>query len=627
MTIGYISSNVRWLVEFYPFSSPIPDSTISPISAPASIIASIKSDADDLKAELVKSKLVSKDSNLIKGLKRISLTRSKASPSSKCSMAFVGPLPDSVYVGVWTVVTSLGRGKNLVRFVGQIESIDCSYQVTDEGLLSQQSMVVVREWSSMLEYAVRFDKVSLSNETSKNSVGAAATAANLLAQAKADTLNTINDVIAKAYDPLELAQNILSLVGAMNEQDVVQPLQVAGVNLNRIAMTMPEVPQSVIARLRTTTPAQALSKAITPITASNPYASGFINVATGTLTTKIHTDDKWDGIFESGGMDEIKSKMKEGYNNNSFRPLSQGLGAVIQSQESVWKMISTTCDPLVYEFYTDIWYEEDASGKIICKPTIVLRDKPAALDLVAKEHGDNYENIKKFTLYDNIPRITINSASIMSLRINNNLLNSPNYFVINYNTEALKTGLNTATATEKSRKRIEPEMRRFGGHDFNGTAMFLGNVREQNRAQGLGLPEASIGVEEYLGVLSDLMVVSNAYDYRMASGVLTIKDDNYAISIGWNVTFQFGDRILCGHVDAVGLDFYIDETGLEVSNMNLTLSRMVELQKGSAGSLTSSAGLSVLAAASGAASGSIFSTDTLTPMSPEVWGNLFRKNQ
>jgi len=638
MSNRYISSNVRWLVEFYPFSSPVPeafDGKVPPLpSAPASIIASLKTDAA-AETELIKSKGIPGETKLVKGLKRISMSRSKATPSSRCNMSFVGPLPSSVYVGVWTVVSSVGNGNNLVRFVGQVESVDCSYQVDDTGLLSQQSSVVVREWSSILDYAVRFDKISSTLSEAASKIGANAAAAGILSKAAGgNVLGTIAEIISKSYDPLELAQNILGLVGAMNTPDVVVPLKVAEVNLNRIAMTMPSVPISVMARLgvgdhQVGPPAFLSNKP------SNPYASGFINVATGTLTGPVHTDDNWNGIFERGGMESIKSDMKKGYVNNDFRPLSQGIGTVLQSQKSVWGMISENCDSMVYEFYTDIWYEKGPGGKTICKPTIVMRDKPFAMDSIAKKHGQNYANIKKFTAYDSVPRIRVDAASIMSFRINNNLLNSPNYFVINYATQSLKAELATTVAMEKSRQRLEPEMTRFGGHDFNGQTLFLGNVREQNAAQGKATftRPGDTPVEDYFGVLSDLMVVCNAYDYLMGNGTLSIKDNNYAISIGWNVVFDIGKRTLCGHVDAISLDFYIDETGLEVSNMNISLSRIVVQTTSSLAAL--GAGVGPLADAASAAS-SAFSTAsvlsggfekvTLDAVSPDVWGDLFGRN-
>ena len=636
MSSGYISSNVRWLVEFYPFPSPVPtkfDSNASVLpSAPASIIASIKTDAEG-ERELFKSKEMSGSFNLIKGLKRISMSRSKATPSSRCSMSFVGPLPSSVYVGVWTVVSSLGNGNNLVRFIGQVESVDCSYQVDDTGLRSQQSTVVVREWSSIFDYAVRFDRISATLAAAQTTLGANVEAAALLARARnSNPLQTITQIISKSYDPLELAQNILGLVGAMNTPDLLVPLKVAEVNLNQVAMTMPSVPTSVMRRIGVEDQ-QFGPPAFLSNTPSNPYASGFINVATGTLTGPVHTDDNWDGVFESGGMESIKKDMKKGYANNDFRPLSQSIGAVLESQRSVWGMISENCDPMVYEFYTDIWYEKGTGGKTVCKPTVVMRDKPFAMDSIAKEYEKNYSSIKKFTAYDSLPRIRVDATSIMSFRINNNLLNSPNYFMINYSPQVLKESLATTDAMINSRRRLEPEMTRFGGHDFNGQTVFLGNVREQNAAIGQSTSPGALSVLDYLGVLSDLMVISNAYDYLMGNGTLSIKDNNYAISIGWNVVFDIGKWTLCGHVDAMSLDFYIDETGLEVSNMTISLSRIVVQKTGSLAALGAGAG--PLAAAASAAS-SVFSTNsalptsfskvTLETVSPDVWGDLFGRN-
>jgi hypothetical protein len=507
--------------------------------------------------------------------------------------------------------------------------------VDGTGLRSQQSSVIVREWSSIFDYAVKFDRISATLASAQTALGAGAAAASLLARAQGNNpLSTITKIIADSYDPLELAQNILGLVGAMNTPDLVVPLKVGEVNLNQIAMTMPSVPTSVMRRLGVDSQ-QFGPPAFLGNAPSNPYASGFINVATGTLTKPVHTDDNWDGIFERGGMDSIKDDMKKGYINNDFRPLSQGIGAVLQSQKSVWGMISENCDSMVYEFYTDIWYEKGPGGKTICKPTVVLRDKPFAMDSIAKQHEANYDSVKKFTAYDSVPRIRIDATSIMSFRINNNLLNSPNFFMINYSPQGLKAELATTDAMINSRKRLEPEMTRFGGHDFNGETMFLGNVREQNAAQGKSaftLPGAT-PVEKYLSVLSDLMVVSNAYDYLMGNGTLSIKDNNYAISIGWNVLFDIGKWTLCGHVDAVSLDFYIDDDGLEVSNMSISLSRIVVQKTGSLAVLGAGAGP---LAASAAASAAAFSTQsalpiafknvTLETVSPDVWGDLFGRN-
>ena len=636
MSSGYIPSNVRWLVEFYPFPSPVPtkfDSKASILpSAPASIIVSLKTDAEG-ERELFKSKEMSGSFNLIKGLKRISMSRSKATPSSRCSMSFVGPLPSSVYVGVWTVVSSAGNGNNLVRFIGQVESVDCSYQVDSTGLRSQQSTVIVREWSSIFDYAVRFDKISATLAAAQTTLGANVEAAALLARARASNpLATITKIIADSYDPLELAQNILGLVGAMNTPDLIVPLKVGEVDLNKIAMTMPSVPTSVMRRIGVEDQ-QFGPPAFLSNTPSNPYASGFINVATGTLTGPVHTEDDWDGIFERGGMESIKKDMKKGYANNDFRPLSQGVAAVLQSQKSVWGMISENCDPMVYEFYTDIWYEKGVGGKTVCKPTVVMRDKPFAMDSIAKEYTANYDSVKKFTAYDSLPRIRIDATSIMSFRINNNLRNSPNYFMINYSPHVLKEEIATTDAMINSRRRLEPEMTRFGGHDFNGETVFLGNIREQNAAIGKITSPGTPSVIEYLSILSDLMVISNAFDYLKGNGTLSIKDNNYAISIGWNVLFDIGKWTLCGHVDAVSLDFYIDDDGLEVSNMSISLSRIVVQKTGSlavlgagAGPLAASAAASAAALSTQSALPIAFKNVTLETVSPDVWGDLFGRN-
>lgn len=600
---GYTSSNLRWTVEFYDFPSSIPKNGASDFlpTTPSAIIASTDSEANQIISIINKVKadfkFKGKEAEVIRGLKRISIARNKATPDAKCSLTFVGAMPKSIYIGVWVIVTSVSTEKNgerkaLPRFIGQVESVDVTYQMRADGLLTQVNNISIREWSAILKYAVRFDRNSLAaNAFQTGSQSALNDIAGGAILGQNAPVKQLTDLVNKTYNPLGLAQTIIDLMGALNPADAFPGLTVGSTTLPTIALTAPSVPAGVLARIRAQ---QGGSPVNSPLNPKSPFQSGFTTTISGSHSTPSHNSGEWDGVFETQGIDKLKKNMQDAYVNNPMKPSANGIGAILQSGLAAWDNITSYCEPLVFEYYTDIWYER-AGNSIIAKPVIVMRDKPFAIDAIAATRP-KYSNIKKYSLYDNVPRIRIPKNNITGFRVNNNLANSPNYVIIDYTNQS--TGSNQAKweAVAKSIERLDPEMRRFGGHELQGKALFLGYTGEDTSSGianfGGGATDSYI---EWYETLRDLMVTWHSYDYQMGSGVLQVKDDNFAVSVGFNVAFEFGAYTLVGHVNSFSLEYSIDENGMGSSNMQIEMSKIVQQTE----------------------------SGKLNTMAPEAWGDLF----
>jgi hypothetical protein len=583
---------VSWVVEVYGFKQVIPDASAVP--AVSALIPDVNSQKPVTQEQIEKIKKqleqVGSPPVIAKGLISVSVARSKASVEGKCSFFFVGKIPEGLYPGAWILATSISRSnkKELIRFVGQVTTVETNFQKQEDGTFVTSVRVTAREWSSILKMPVRYDIDSIQAAAQSSALGAVSSSASLL-DAK-NPAQHIEQAIRDSFDPFELAQLFLKLIGAMNEPDTLPKVKSTGdVKFPDVALTTPKPPYQLIKRLQNQSKSgfgSLLSESAFGTPSNNPFTQ-MVSVITGAHTVPFLNDGQWDGIFRSqtGSLSFFKDLMKSGYIPGS-KPAVMGAAALMQLGAPVWDLITAYCEPSVNDFYTDILYEENSAGDVISTPCIVLRDKPFLMNSVKpllNSDAVTLVSLSAWSLYDNVPRIRMPSGAITDITLHNTFQNSFNYIRVEPVIGGIDETTNKSLAAVNGVVRRSPEMERFGGIEHFVTTNFLG-MTFPALPSPINIPGVggnTVGNSEFfVGWFKQLKALSQAwhsFDYRMASGSLRIKDDNFAISLGFNMEFQFGNISLVGHVEAVNIDFMIDPiSGLEQTHMTVSLSKIVE---------------------------------------------------
>lgn len=562
-----IDVSTKWIVEVFPFDSPIPSSgdfpkpSFGPMTSGEFAVASAPINVDKLVGNTL-------------GVTAVNLNRSKGSPDGHCSVSIVGPLPPMFYVGAWAIVSSIHHPKfggktTLVRFIGQIENIDISYNVADSSLMYMLSSIKIREWSSMLRMLVRYDVLSITGSASP--LGKAAAAVKLLGASIGTSgaeasYNEIEQFMSSAWNPYEMAHLVLKLIGAMNAQDAISTTDdaVSG-KLPNIATTAPFVPKALLNRL-----------GMTFGNSKNPFESGFMRVITGIQDKPFFNKGDWDGVFSSPFIDDFVESYKNGYLNNTTHPLTYGLQAMVSQGASAWDILTTQCDNSVNEVYTDFLYEELSSESVVANPVIVIRNKPFMLKKIQKGLIDGITieaDLSKFAVYDDLPRHYLSEESILTFRINSTFLNSPNYIRVNYSPAVGLNRTGEGAALAAGLERLSPEMERFGGNEMEMTTIYNGT-----EINGVNNEDGRKGgtLDDWYQQLKSLAKAWYSYNYRMASGILVLKENNFPLSIGNNIQFQFGQYKLVGHIEAIQCDFQVEADGLNTNVTTVTLTHIVQ---------------------------------------------------
>lgn len=583
------SISTKWVVEVYPFDAAIPtNQDFNPIPT------SLKKKIPVLASKTAKAipqlaKTIGLQEAAIDlagyGVTAVAINRSKSSPDGECNITVVGPLPKDMNPGSWVIVSTISKDQNgqpkyLMRFIGQIFAIDVNYSIDESGLRSTSSQVKVREWSYAYRVPVRYDIISLESSSLSANAFESTVGSKILSGPKSQASNAyqdLNQLLSAAFDPYTFAHVMLQMIGAINQNDILpEAVKKQVQKLPDLAVTMPSIPQAVLERL-----------GIQNADPQNPFASGFVKVVTGLLQSGTYNKQPWDGIWKSPSIDDIANKMKTAAQNMKDKPFVSGLGALLQQGVPAWDILNNLCENTINEVFTDMWYEPGQNGTIVGRPVLVVRDKPFLIKTLRDNPPKQLKKAElgEHTLYDNIPRVFIPSEQIRNFRINNNVINSPNYIRASYS-PIVGDRLADAKAALAGVVKLDPEMRRFGGNFEEFTVRYNGMNYDRDTSSFKLTPNSGPeALVDYFERMKNLFTLWHAYDYRMANGILILKDDNIAISLGMNVQFQIGNYTLVGHVEQVEYSYNILQNGLEETSTMVSIRRIckVEAKDGSIG--------------------------------------------
>lgn len=560
-----ISISTKWVVEIFPFKSPVPgDGDFGSSSVTGQFT----------EAEVPKLT----DDSL--GITGIAISRQKGAPDGHCQISMVGPLSPRFYVGAWAIVSSVssnGKGgyNTLTRFIGQIENIDVSYNINDSANIYMQSSVKIREWSAMLRMLVRYDVMSIAaqlntsegkgQQLAKLATGAIGNSFGPQTQAETASTNKIIEMLDKGFNPYEFGNIILKLIGAMNSEDAVgEATNAVDGAFPNIATTAPFLPDLLLKRL-------GIQK---KGAGKNPFEAGFVRVATGIQRSSIYADGEWNGIFKGRyNIDGLVKDYKDGYEGSTIKPITLGLQVVLGSGYSAWDLMTTQCDNSINEVFTDFLYEETSDGSIVGRPMIFIRNKPFMLEKIRSNEIAGItinSDLSSFSVYDNLPRHKVLTESIMSFRLNSTFLNSPNYIRISYQPTGVNNTTGESLALSAGLERLGPEMNRFGGNEYEATTIYSNTENPKDGESGGGK------LDVWYSQLKELAKAWYSYSYRMASGILVLKENGIPLSVGNNVQFEFGSYKLVGHIEAINFDFQVEMDGLQTNLTTLTLTHIVQ---------------------------------------------------
>jgi hypothetical protein len=579
------SISTKWIVEVYPFknSVPSPDDFLEGVSNKFAVTGSRGSNEFIKKLE---SKGLIPPGAVIEnlGVTSVSINRSKSSPSGQATIITIGPLASSLVVGSWVVISTAsrksGKSKYLMRFIGQIQSLDITYGVEESGLQTTLTQIIVREWSYGLTVPVKYDAISIQ----AGIIGAAQFVQNVSLKAisgggnRDNAATQLQNLMAQSYDPYQVSELVLKLIGAVNSDDITNKVDLGADNQFKfpgVAMQMPSVPRGILQRL-----------GLEVQNPKSPFSTGFVKVMSGVQSEPVYSKDNWDGIWKSSSLDAFKNILEEGYKKINIRPSISGLGALLQNGTPAWDILSRFSENALNECFTDIWYEEGEEGDIVGKPVIVIRDKPFLLKSLKEKPAPelasrfgSVPDLSGWTLYDDLPRLYLPSEQIASFRVGVTSMNSPNYINVEYESASAADRITAAKSSLAGVARLGNEMERFGAHIGTARTIYMGlsSPRDNNPNSQNAKNVNSNYYEEYFGVIKGLFAMWHAYNYRMGNGQITLKDDNIPVSLGTNIQFEIGAFTLCAHVDSVSYTYQIGSDGLETSVCIVSFSRMVRV--------------------------------------------------
>jgi hypothetical protein len=430
MSVKTEVSDIRWLVDVYPYKSFYPQ-------------------AGDAKST---SAFADKKSISL-GIVGISFSRSKSSVNDVCTIECYGVLDKSLFKGNWLIVKSL-YGNNIdnpvgfPQFFGQIENVSVSYSVGGNGKIVQTSSITARSWSFILRSPVKYDQFAMSQIRNEDSVAVAKIIANNDPEISSEDLEKY---VTQAVNPFQFGATILAFIGGIDrtgqEQDGEYLDFVTG-KLPDVALTTPAIHPDIFDSL---VPINSNSKL-------NKFPA-FMNYIAGVYQSSSLDFSR--GFFLDA---DLLKTYRTSFKDPGDRPAITNFASILLNGDSAWDILENMTDAVANEMFADFFCvldENNGEKAVKISPFVMVRDRPFAL----KRQLDELEGkIKsKWSVYDEVPRITIQASQILSIQISDSFLSSPNFIRVQYNNSELRNDAVAASAALSSTIRKPDEMSRYGG--------------------------------------------------------------------------------------------------------------------------------------------------------------------
>lgn len=592
----------RWRVDVYAYADDYPGLTTDPTAADKVIVD-----------EIYQSGRITS----------VSLSRSKSSAAGEAIIRTVGLTPACFFVGNWVVVRSkLGaftksqgagsvvsalkdagvaavsnlsasaagkpvvQDEGLPRFVGQIYDVSNEYQVEPQtGNLIQTATVRVKEWSTLLFTPVRYDVVVAAG--AQDVTGFFNLLANVVPPPPglAPDAGQLKKISTAVLSPFEMVRLALAYVGALPDDNQSAVKQIgaalagrakklaaltgesesldpqaayeAAEAFSQLASRMPVLPQKLLSDL-----------GMGQVDPRNPFKKGFAQIASGVVQGPSTGGEGFPDPLAFRGFFSSPAEFTSSYADPGDRPASINITPDFMYGKPAWQIIQERCDSATCEVFTDFIYCGDPLKGAV-QPVIVHRDKPFALRQFLDAAG-----LSNWTAYDDLPRVWVSEEFISAFSVKSTTQASPNFIKVEPVLTGVRSDYELNRAYLASITVLKPEQERFGGQETTLSTPYL----------AFGQKPGDVTASGWMPQVTFLNYLWKGLNYRFGSGSLVLKDNNVPFMVGQNVSFKFGGAVLCGHVESYSSSFAVNPDGSQVTQTQLELSYICEVQKD--GSLT-----------------------------------------
>jgi hypothetical protein len=569
MKVKYLNNSTRWDIILFDYVDDVPE----PVSYPDVEVHSGN-----------------------KGVVSISVSRSKASIQNTASIQVVGDLHPAYSIGNWVIIKSkVGKftekdetykevsplKEGLIRFIGQITTIENTYAVQGSGLLTKQATVHIREWSSLLNIPVRIDAHSFSsyfNQT-KEVLGRA----NLIGGITNTPDVNVSQLVLQLVDPFMGAAMVLAIIGGLNTDprtgadlgvDLGEYEKI--ISMSKLTSRMPCLPRQLLNYLKLPDSTET----------DNAFATGFTNTLLGVMYANTTFEASKAGALEGYGQQQRDPKAFKGYfksydqlksmfSNYKDRPIKTNFFSTLGQGSSAWSLIQEQIDTTINEAFTDIWYFKTESGEVTSLPMVILRDKPFALKTFLTD-PENQIKHTKWTAFDDLPRVFVDDVHIQSVSTTNTFFTSPNFIMPDIQSGNVGSSRpddpTTVFANAVHRIIDEGAIDRFGTIEHYWNTVYSSPIAKVNGVTGdvVSIP--------WFEDTKKLMYYWHSLSYRFGNAQITMKDNNLPIMVGCNMSFPMGKNVLCGHVESVSWSFSIGMDGTASTSTNVQLSYLCKVK-------------------------------------------------
>lgn len=527
----------------------------------------------------------------------LSFSRSKSNPSNVLTVTVIGPVHWALRPGNWVILKSsvligilpsgskslpfdtdpneTARQKHLdpkhgiPRFIGQISAFETRYSADGDGTLRRISIIKIREWSDCLNIPVRYDSVGLGAFTSKNANPFALTMLSADVLRQAGFVDDAETMASAYYNAFEFAQVALRFVGALsaNNQD---NKELANLNYNypEVATRLPTLPKTLFEAL-----------GLTVKDPNMPFATGFVTTIFGVQNKPIKFADfnsikKFYGLYPAEVVDQMS---KPGMLNPFFdrnpknRPISMGKIPLLYTGAALWSVLQENTDPYINELFTDFIYTYKTGVKDVevgARPAIFMRDKPFTMRKYLTPGSTD-----QWTIYDDIPRITVDLAYVTNMTVSNTFVTSPNYISLNYSSETTSKVAQMFQRFESTTGPIQHkgDMSRFGGHEEHIDTKYVDTTPNE------GIVQNQEESSRFFGSLLKVMDQWYTQKWKMANISLSLKDPGYPLTVGHNIELDLGGWSIVGHIESISTSSSVSGDGQWSTTTDVELSRVVKI--------------------------------------------------
>lgn len=409
------------------------------------------------------------------GLTYVSFSRTKKI-GNILNLTYTGYMPD-IYIGDWIVLKTTSKGsfdlseegkgspnhylkKGIVRFIGQIHSVTSQYNTDADGILKKSYNILIREWSHCLNLPIRYSDEIRILSTSEDTRASAIQEELKRYPENSDYINQVvaadwKELVSSRLPAFKLISNVLRLMGARSALSEAKD-ENKNVPIYLTTSDLPEIPAQIYYD-------HIYQKTNEKYEQKFPFNTGFMTELIGPQLWGYRDPILRNNTLDTNVIDNI-------INTESRRPPAFISPTVYSEGRPFLQIAQTILDSGgEYETFSDFLYFS-YDGRIVCRPTLIIRDKPISFRSVASAPGNaEYTDSDKnygFTYKDDIPRITLPISNIIGITASYTMQDTFNYLQFTAMPKVLNEEPLLLQSLKYGRYKDISSQKRFGGQEY-----------------------------------------------------------------------------------------------------------------------------------------------------------------